>query len=298
MNGSQPRAALPRQTGGYWLQLTSTLAVCVFMTVPVVLSVLAGLTNNIFVGLSSGLTTRWLVEVWSLYRNTIFLSLGIALACLACTLVLGVPAAYYMAVRRNRLTRVIEELLMLPVALPGLATALGLILLYGGWQGLRTSWVFILIGHVLFTLPFMVRAVLAILSAIDIHTLEDAAASLGATRMQRFFTVVLPNCRQGILAGALMVVTLSVGEFNLTWMLHTPTTQTLPVGLADSYASMRLEIGSAYTIVFFVMIIPLLVFMQVLSALGARTRRHAPRAQATHDDATAALPHSAETRHA
>jgi putative spermidine/putrescine transport system permease protein len=72
----------------------------------------------------------------------------------------------------------------------------------------------------------------------------------------------------GILAGALMVVTLSVGEFNLTWMLHTPTTQTLPVGLADSYASMRLEIGSAYTIVFFVMIIPLLVFMQALSALG------------------------------
>jgi len=274
--------ALPRRPG-YWLQLTLTLLVCAFMTVPVVLSVLAGLTNNIFVGLSSGLTTRWLEEVWSLYRNTIFLSLGIALACLACTLVIGVPAAYYMALRRNRVTRLIEELLMLPVALPGLATALGLILLYGSWQGLRTSWVFILIGHVVFTLPFMVRAVLAILSAIDIRTLEDAAASLGATRLQRFFTVVLPNCRQGILAGALMVVTLSVGEFNLTWMLHTPTTQTLPVGLADSYASMRLEIGSAYTIVFFVMIIPMLVFMQAASALGARARRHAPVAEPAQD---------------
>lgn len=104
---SKPRRA------AYWLQLTLTLAVCAFMTVPVVLSVLAGLTNNIFVGLSSGLTTRWLVEVWSLYRNTIFLSLGIALACLACTLVIGVPAAYYMALRRNRVTRLIEELLML-----------------------------------------------------------------------------------------------------------------------------------------------------------------------------------------
>ncbi|CAG9184848.1 ABC transporter permease [Cupriavidus pampae] len=266
--------ATPRRSTQYWMQLALTLVLCLFMTIPVVMSVLAGLTNNIFIGLSSGLTTRWLVEVWSLYRDTIFLSLGIALVCLACTLVLGVPAAYYMALRRNRLTRVIEELLMLPVAVPGLATALGLILLYGGWQGLRTSWVFILIGHVLFTLPFMVRSVLAILSAIDIRTLEDAAASLGATRLQRFFTVVLPNCRQGILAGALMVVTLSVGEFNLTWMLHTPTTKTLPVGLADSYASMRLEIGSAYTIIFFGMIIPLLVVMQMMSAAGARARRH------------------------
>ena len=56
-----------------------------------------------------------------------------------------------------------------------------------------------------------------------------------------------------------MVFTLSVGEFNLTWMLHTPLTRTLPVGLADSYASMRLEIGSAYTLVFFIVILPVLV---------------------------------------
>jgi len=94
-----------------------------------------------------------------------------------------------------------------------------------------------------------------------------------------------------------------MGEFNLTWMLHTPTTQTLPVGLADSYASMRLEIGSAYTIVFFVMIIPLLVFMQWMSALGARARRHTPDAVAEPIAPLATSPQTttrpaAETRHA
>jgi len=62
-----------------------------------------------------------------------------------------------------------------------------------------------------------------------------------------------------------MVFTLSIGEFNLTWMLHTPMTKTLPVGLADSYASMRLEVASAYTLIFFIMIIPLLLGMQLLS---------------------------------
>ena len=111
----------------------------------------------------------------------------------------------------------------------------------------------------------MVRSVLAVMSAVDLRTLEEGAASLGASFRQRFFGIVLPNCRPGILAGALMVVTLSVGEFNMTWMLHTPLTKTLPVGLADSYASMRLEIGSAYTILFFFMIIPLLVAMQLLA---------------------------------
>jgi putative spermidine/putrescine transport system permease protein len=84
---------------------------------------------------------------------------------------------------------------------------------------------------------------------------------------------VLPNARPGIVAGALAVLTLSIGEFNLTWMLHTPDTKTLPVGLADTYASLRIEIGSAYTILFFIMTMPLLVAMQWLGvdATGQRS---------------------------
>lgn len=244
------------------LQLAFTLAVCAFLVVPVVLSVLAGLTVNYFDGLSSGMTLRWVVEVWSGYRDTIFLSLAIALACLATTLLLGVPTAYVLARSQNRLARMIEELLVMPIAMPGLATALALIATYGAWGGLRTSSLFILIGHVLFTLPFMVRSVLAVLCAIDLKTLEEGAASLGAGFARRFFDIVLPNCRNGVLAGSLMVVTLSMGEFNMTWLLHTPLTKTLPVGLADAYASLRLEIGSAYTLIFFLMIVPLLLAMQ------------------------------------
>ena len=249
----------------FFLQLGFTLLVCAFLIVPVILSILAGLTVNYLVGLESGLTLRWVTEVWNGYRSTIFLSIGISLACLALTLVIGIPAAYVLAKRQTALTRAIEELLVMPVAVPGLATALALIVSYGGLPGFRTSWLFILVGHVLFTLPFMVRSVLAVLSAIDLQTLEEGAASLGATFWQRFFHVVLPNCRTGILAGSLMVVTLSMGEFNMTWLLHTPLTKTLPVGLADAYASLRLEIGSAYTLVFFLMIMPLLLALQAFA---------------------------------
>ena len=246
----------------YWLQLAVTLGVCAFLVVPVILSIVAGITENFFVGVKSGLTLRWVGEVWTLYSDTVWRSIGIALACLSVTLAIGVPAAYALARAQGRAARWIEELLTLPIAVPGLATALALILLYGGFREFRASWLFILVGHVLFTLPFMVRSVLAVMLAVDLGTLEEAAASLGAGFPRRFATVVLPNVLPGILAGALMVVTLSMGEFNLTWMLHTPLTKTLPVGLADSYASMRLEIGSAYTLIFLAMIVPLLVAMQ------------------------------------
>lgn len=249
--------------------LLFTMMLAAFLIVPAVMSMLAGVTANYFRGLSSGLTLKWVFEVLDLYLPTIWLSLGLAFATLIVTLLIGVPAAWYLVKNPSRFARFLEELITLPVAVPGIALALAIILVYGG-TAIRTSWVFILIGHVLFTLPFMVRAVVANLSAIDAKALEDGAASLGAGPFRRFWDVIVPNARPGILAGSLMVVTLSIGEFNLTWMLHTPLTKTLPVGLADSYASMRLEVASAYTLVFFALIIPLLIAIQWFGALTQR----------------------------
>ncbi|SIS41856.1 ABC transporter permease [Neptunomonas antarctica] len=259
-----------KRTLSYYLQLSFTLLICAFMLVPVLMSMTAGLTNNYFQGLSSGLTLRWVEEVMALYSDTLWLTLKLALATLLVNLIAGVPAAYFLACSTSRWARVFEELILLPVAIPGLAIALALIIVYGGVQDLRTSWLFILIGHVLYTLPFMVRAVLAVLHSIDLKLLEEGAASLGAGFLRRFFDVIIPNCKGGIISGALMTLTLSVAEFNLTWMLHTPMTKTLPVGLADSYASMRLEISSAYTLIFLVLLLPLMIGTQWV---GANTQK-------------------------
>jgi len=250
-----------------------TALVMVFIFGPILLSVLAGLTVNFQTGLRSGLTLRWLAQVWDLYSGTISLSLEIACACLIITTLVGVPAAYVLANTKGIGGRLLEEVMVLPIAIPGLAVALALITAYSTVGDLRTSWLFILIGHVIYTMPFMVRSVLAVLNAIDFKLLEEGAASLGARFWQRFFGIIVPNCRQGIVAGALMTFTLSVSEFNMTFLLHTPFTTTLPVGLADAYASMRLEIGSAYTMVFFVIIVPVLLLIQYCGAPAAAGRR-------------------------
>ncbi len=246
-------------------QFLFTLLVAAFLMVPAGLSMTAGVTANYFRGIQSGVTLQWVAQVWDLYAGTILLSFVIAFATLAVTLAAGVPAAYALHVRGGKISRMIEEIITLPLAIPGLAIALALLLTYGGLNEFRRSWLFILVGHVVFTMPFMVRSVMAVFAAVDIKTLDEGAASLGASPWQRFRDVIVPNAVPGILAGSLMVVTLSLGEFNLTWMLHTPLTKTLPIGLADSYASMRLEVASAYTLIFFIMIIPLLVAMQLFA---------------------------------
>ncbi|WP_120496753.1 ABC transporter permease [Kiloniella sp. EL199] len=249
----------------FTFQLAVTLLACAFLLVPAVMSIMAGFTANYFKGISSGLTIKWIIEVWELYADSIGRSIILAIACLFFTLIIGIPAAYALNQMKPRFARILEEFVSLPLSIPGLALALALLQLYGTMSGFRLSSWFILTGHVLYTLPFMIRSVLAIFTAIDLKALEEGASSLGASSWQRFKDIAVPNALPGILAGSLTVVTLSIGEFNLTWMLHTPLTKTLPVGLADSYASMRLEIASAYTLVFFIMIVPLLVALQWLS---------------------------------
>ena len=246
---------------GKTFPIAATAMTTVFLILPMILSVTAGLTVNYFQGIRSGLTLKWVAEVWALYAGSIWLSLWLALACLAVTMLIGVPAAYALIRHPGRLSRMVEEFVSLPLSIPGLALALALLQLYGTVKGFRVHWSFILTGHVLYTLPYMLRSVMAVMATMNLPLLEEAAASLGASASRRFMTVVLPNAAPGILAGALTVVTLSIGEFNLTWMLHVPQLKTLPVGLADSYASMRLEIASAYTLIFFVMIVPLLMAM-------------------------------------
>jgi putative spermidine/putrescine transport system permease protein len=158
-------------------QLVFTLLVAAFLIVPAILSMTAGVTVNYFRGIESGVTLQWVIEVWQLYSDTIFRSFLIAIATLGVTLIAGVPAAYALHLRNDRLSRTMEEIITLPLAIPGLAIALALLLTYGGFGDFRRSWLFILVGHVIFTLPFMVRSVLAVFGASDIKTLDEGAAS-------------------------------------------------------------------------------------------------------------------------
>src|SRR5580700_1846674 len=133
-------------------QLAFTLLVAAFLIVPALLSMLAGVTENYFRGIRSGLTLQWVQQVFELYADTIARSFVIALVTLLITLIVGVPAAYALHVRGGRLARTIEEIITLPLAIPGLAIALALLLSYGGFSDFRRSFLFIVAGPVVFTL--------------------------------------------------------------------------------------------------------------------------------------------------
>ena len=237
------------------------IAAIIFLYLPIGISFLGSFAPAWHHGLFDGFTFKWYIFVIEEFSNTIVLSLFIALCCVLITLCLGTLTGYALAHYHFRGKKLLEGILMLPLAVPGIAVALALIQTY---SLIRSEWYFILIGHVIFTLPFMISSMLSGMRSMDLIRLEEAAASLGAGWWFRFTRVVLPNVWRSLINGVLIVFILSVGEFNMTFFLHTPLNMTLPVGLFQSYASLRLEIASAYTVIFFLIIIPALIAIQYL----------------------------------
>lgn len=236
------------------------LVLSAFLIVPIIVSVIGSFSR--YWGttiLSHGLTFHWYVELWTQYSRTIKYSLMIAGSAVLINTVIGTVAAYAIARSKARWMRIFEEIATLPLAIPGIAIALALIQTQSFMQ---TSWTFILVGHLLITLPFVIRTVSAALESGDFEALEQAAASLGASPMKRLIYVVLPNIRSALIASALMVLTISLGEFNITFFLYTPLDMTMPVGMYEAYASLRIEVGSAFTALYFLITMPLAVAMQ------------------------------------
>jgi putative spermidine/putrescine transport system permease protein len=237
-----------------------------FLIVPIVFSIIGSFCTywgqTMF---SRGFTPRWYLDVFRYYGHTIGLTLIITCITVVVNILLGSMTAYKLAIAKNRNSRIIkliEELLTLPTAIPGIAIGLALAQAYGA---MRSSGILILVGHIIFTFPLMFRAVTGTLRTKDFRAIDECAASLGAGSLRRFFQVIFPAIRVSIFSGAINVFMLSLGEFNITFFLYTPFRMTLPVGMYESYASLRIEVGSAFTTLFLAFAIPLTFILNRLN---------------------------------
>jgi putative spermidine/putrescine transport system permease protein len=210
----------------------------------------------------------WFTYVWELYGEHLVRSAGLAVAVVAGAFLIGFPAAYALARRNDGFSTTVRVLLDAPLAIPGLTVGIGLLLAYP-WA--RASGATLAAGHLLYALPFFVRAATNALAASGLGELEEAAAAAGASAPQRLRRIILPLARPGLLAGALMAFTISWGEFNVSFLLATPTTQTFPAALYLTYTTNSFPVAAAATTLFLAAATPALLLLQrVASAEAAR----------------------------
>jgi molybdate transport system permease protein len=162
--------------------------------------------------------------------SALLLALRLAAATTAILLVVGTPLAWWLARTRARARPLVEAVVALPLVLP--PTVLGFYLLVAlgpegplgapwraaGGQPLAFTFAGLVIGSVVYSLPFVVQPLETAFEVIG-PTPLDAAAACGAGPLDRFFTVAVPLARRGFLSAAVLGFAHTLGEFGVVLMI-------------------------------------------------------------------------------
>jgi putative spermidine/putrescine transport system permease protein len=127
------------------------------------------------------------------------LSFFCSLATVTIDLLLGVPAAIAIVRGNFKGKNIVTGFLLAPIMLPGIVTGIAILLFYSLF-GFSQSIPLMILSHVVFTLPFMIRLTMARMERTNL-TLEEAGESLGASQPQIFRLILLPQLWPGIIAG-------------------------------------------------------------------------------------------------
>ncbi|MDQ0455761.1 putative spermidine/putrescine transport system permease protein [Rhizobium paknamense] len=259
--------------GFWWLVLPAFLFFLIFFVVPTV-SLFALAFNKSVAGvisLSSTISFDNFVRIFTrdMYYGAILRSIGIAATVSVISLFFGYPLAYVIAKTVNPGRNTLLMILVLSsMQLDMVIRLYGLMVLLGD-NGLINGTLLrlgvistplplmynvfgVIVGLVQITLPFMILSLISVIKSIH-PSLEEAARSLGASRMRAFLSVVLPMSMPGILAGSLLVFALAISSYVVPALMGGWKVMVLPIHIYQQVAETgRWQFGAAIAVVLFI----------------------------------------------
>jgi putative spermidine/putrescine transport system permease protein len=181
---------------------------------------------------------RWYAE---LARNANMadafrVSLVLATVVTVLSLLIGIPAAYVIVRIKPAGSQLLFNLFTAPLLLPTIVLGLAMLMVFAPW-GWLANWKGLIIAHLVVALPYVLRILATSLATLP-HDLEEAAATLGASRLGVFFKVTLPLMAPGIVGATALCFLVSFDEVVVSLFLTGPNLKTLPVELFH-YADQR-----------------------------------------------------------
>ena len=154
------------------------------------------------------------------FGENLWTSVKIAALTVLLLLLLMVPTMAWLHLRLPHLRRIVEGVCLLPMAIPAVVIANGILGAFKDWSLMRngSDWMLIL-EYVVLALPFTFRSLDAGLSAIPLQTMVEAARSLGASWPVALWRVVVPNIRTAIASAGILGAALALGEFTIANLL-------------------------------------------------------------------------------
>lgn len=241
----------------------------VFLLAPLAIVVVISFSSNQYISFPpEGFTLEWYAE---LPAKTQFLqgletSLITAGITTVIVLLIGVPAGLAINRFNFRGKGAIEAFFLSPLLVPSILIALGLVLVLGP-MGLTNTYFSIIIGHVAFTLPYLMRTTLASLATSD-TSCEEAAKVLGASGFTVFRRITLPIIAPGVLAGGVLAFIVSFDELVISLFVAESGRPTLPVQIMRYVENSADAVVAALSVV--LIVFSVLVVILVERVIGLR----------------------------
>jgi molybdate transport system permease protein len=209
----------------------------------------------------------------------LLLTFRLAAITTAILLVIGIPLAYWIAHTRIRLKPVVETLVSMPLVLPPSVLGFYLLLAFSPqnafgqwleqWFHLRLVFSFegLVIGSVIFSLPFMVQPVQAGFQNLPASLIE-ASRTLGKPDIVTLFRVLLPNIKPALLSGTVLSFAHTVGEFGVILMIggNIPgVTKVASIAIYDEVESLNYAAANFYAFVLFAVTFAILLTVYVVN---------------------------------
>jgi putative spermidine/putrescine transport system permease protein len=217
----------------------SVVAVVCFFLMPLVVLIAMSFDSREYLGPfpPDSWSLRWYARFFSepYYLNGLRTSVLTSVIATAISLGLGVSAAFVIDHYRFRGKDWLLAFFLSPLIVPSVVIGFALLNFYSR-IGVFDSFARLVGGHVLVTVPFVVRATLASLSGIP-RSLPEAALALGATERQAFWEVTFPLAKPGIAGGAIVAFAFSLDDVSMSLFLSDPKAYTLPVAMVSMMRS-------------------------------------------------------------
>lgn len=197
-------------------------------------------------------------------RKAIPNTFKIGIAALLFIIIIAVLIAYLVVRRSNFANRIIDTLSMVPYIIPGSVVGIALVLSFSKRPFMLTGTVTIMIlALIIRRIPYTIRSSVAVLQQIPL-TIEEAAISLGASKMKTFFIITIPMMGNGIISGAILSWVTIITELSTAVILYNAHTITLTLAVYTYVSRGSYGVAAAYaTILTVTTIISLLIYMKV-----------------------------------
>lgn len=190
--------------------------------------------------------------------NTLYITIKLALITTSVLLLIGIPLAYWLAYGNTRLKPIFEALIALPLVLPPSVLGFYLLVGFSNQNGvgkflitafnLNIAFTFtgLVIGSVIYSLPFMVQPIQTGFQQLS-PSLKEASYTLGKSRWQTLFNVLLPNIKSSLLTGIVLSFAHTIGEFGVVLMIGGNLDETRVASIAIYDSVNKLDYATAHS---------------------------------------------------